>query len=112
MPLLDEMLAALPADAPVREARVGPFLTVVAITGSTLVNRTLGDLLRLCPRDAYVVVLGPSTPLSPVWFDYGVQAVSGTVVADEDLVLRQVSQGAVFRQVRGVRLLTLLADRG
>jgi uncharacterized protein len=99
----------LPAAA---AAEVLPRAEVVAITGSALVNRTLGDLLRLCARGAYVVVLGPSTPLSPVWFAHGVTAVSGTVVADEDLVLRQVSQGAVFHQVRGVRRLTMLAELG
>jgi hypothetical protein len=44
-----------------------------------------------------------------VLFDHGATLVSGTRVADEEAVLRTVSQGATFRQVEGVRLLTLAA---
>jgi hypothetical protein len=54
-----------------------------------------------------VIVLGPTTPLSPVLFDYGVDMVSGTKVVDVEAVLRCISQGATFKQVKGVRLLTL-----
>jgi hypothetical protein len=54
-----------------------------------------------------VVVLGPSTPLSPVLFDYGVDVVSGTRVVDVDVALRCLSEGATFHQIRGVRLLTM-----
>jgi len=42
-----------------------------------------------------------------VLFDYGVSAISGTRVIDPETVLRCVSQGATFRQIRGVRLLTM-----
>jgi hypothetical protein len=86
-----------------------PQADVVALTGSALVNHTLDGLLALCRPDATVMVLGPSTPLSPVLFDHGATLVSGTRVADEEAVLRTVSQGATFRQVEGVRLLTLAA---
>ena len=59
--------------------------------------------------EALVLVLGPSTPLSPALFDYGVHLLSGAVVQDVEAVLRAVSQGANFRQVRrlGVRLVTM-----
>ncbi|HUI90312.1 MAG TPA: DUF364 domain-containing protein [Anaerolineales bacterium] len=66
---------------------------VVAITGSTLVNHTLDGLLALCNPDSTVMMLGPSTPLSPVLFDYGVDILSGTRVVDEMAVLRTVGQG-------------------
>ena len=64
------------------------------------------DLLGLCRRDAMVMVLGPTTPFSPVWFEHRVQLVSGTVVIDPPLVLRLVSEGIMFNQFhgRGVRL--------
>ncbi len=84
-----------------------PHADVVAITGSALLNHTLDGLLVLCRRDALVMVLGPSTPLSPVLFEYGATIVSGARVVDEAAVLRTVGQGATFRQVEGVRLLTL-----
>lgn len=80
---------------------------VVAITGSTFINHTLDGLLALCRRDALVMVLGPTTPLSTVLFEHGVTIISGARVVDEAAVLRTVGQGATFRQVEGVRLLTL-----
>jgi uncharacterized protein (DUF4213/DUF364 family) len=90
-----------------------PQADVVAITGTALINHTLDGLLALCREDSAVMVLGPSTPLSTVLFDYGVDVVSGTQVVDVDLVLKLISQGATFRQVKGpgVRLLTMTASK-
>lgn len=86
-----------------------PFADVVAITGTALLNGTMEELLGLCRKDALVMVLGPTTPLSPVWFDHGVDLVSGTRVVEPELVLRLVSEGVVFKQLhgRGIRLLTM-----
>ncbi len=88
-----------------------PQADVVAITGSTLVNHTLDGLLALCGPRSTVMLLGPSTLLSPVLFDYGVNILSGTRVVDEAAVLRTVGQGASFRQVEGVKLLTLMKEK-
>ena len=85
-----------------------PQADVVAITGTSLTNHTFEDLLKLCSSKAYVVVLGPSTPLSSVFFDYGVAAVSGTRVIDPEKTLKGVSQGANFRQIDGVKRLTMM----
>lgn len=84
-----------------------PRADVVALTGSALINGTLDGLLALCRPDALVMVLGPSTPLSPVLFYHGATLISGTRVVDEAAVLRTVGQGATFQQVEGVKLLTL-----
>ena len=97
-------------DIPASEAkRVIPQADVIAITGTALINGTIGELLSLCPKKSLVMVLGPTAPLSPVWFDYGVDLISGTRVIDPRLVLRMVSEGVVFKQVhgRGVKLLTI-----
>ncbi len=83
-----------------------PRADIVAITSSTLINHTLDPLLELCRPDAMVMLLGPTTPLSPVLFGHGVDMLSGARVVDEAAVLRTVSQGASFRQVQGVKLLT------
>lgn len=85
-----------------------PRADVVAVTGTALTNHTLPRLLELCRPGAFVVMLGDSVPLTPVLFDYGVDAVSGTKVVDADLAMRCVSQGANFRQIRGTRRLTML----
>ena len=86
-------------------------LRPVAITGTALINHTLDGLLALCQPDALVMVLGPSTPLSPVLFEHGVTLISGARVVDEAAVMRTISQGATFQQVEGVRLLTLAQDK-
>jgi uncharacterized protein len=86
-----------------------PQADVIAITGTALINHTLEPLLALCPAASLVMVLGPSTPLSPVLFDYGVHLISGARVVDETALAQTVQQGASFPQVRGVRLLTLAA---
>ena len=87
-----------------------PQADVVAITSSTLINQTLEGLLALCRPEALVMMLGPSTPLSPVLFNHGVSILSGSKVMDEAAVLRTVGQGATFQQVEGVRLLTFRRD--
>jgi uncharacterized protein (DUF4213/DUF364 family) len=84
-----------------------PQADVVAITSTALINHTLDELLALCRSTALVMMLGPSTPLSPVLFDHGVRFLSGSRVIDESAVLRTVGQGASFQQVEGARLLTL-----
>ena len=85
-----------------------PQADVVSITGTAFTNHTIENLLGMCNPKAYVVILGGTTPLSPVLFDYGVDAISGTRVVDPETVLRCVSQGATFRQIKGLRLLTMM----
>jgi uncharacterized protein (DUF4213/DUF364 family) len=100
----------LPGDLPADAApQVLPASDVVALTSMTLLNDTFAGLAALCRPDAKVLALGPTTPLSPVLFDYGVSIASGAVVQQIDAVLRHVQQGANFRQVRraGVRLVNI-----
>jgi len=84
-----------------------PQADVVALTGTSLLNHTCDELLTLCRPDAYVIVLGGTTPLSRVFFDHGVDAVAGTHIVDATAALTTVGQGATFRQIRGKQLLTL-----
>ena len=93
-------------------ARVLPLADVVAVTGTSLINRTFDDLMSMCRPEAFVLLLGPSTPLTAALFEAGVDAISGTIVDDPQQVLLAVAQGATFRQVKrggGVRLLTWIA---
>ncbi len=99
----------LPASA---AAEVLPRADIVAITGMSLVNGTFEGLVALCSPKAFVLVLGATTPLTPVLFDYGIDAISGTVVDDIFVASAAVSQGANFRQIGGKRLLTMLRTGG
>ena len=88
-----------------------PQSDIVAISGTTLINHTLPGLLRLCTNTSVKMLLGPTTPVSEVLFDYGLDVVSGSMVTDEALVLRHISEGASFRQLKrggGIRLLTMM----
>jgi uncharacterized protein (DUF4213/DUF364 family) len=98
-----------PGDLPAEQAaQVLPQADLVALTGTSLINHTFDRLVSLCRPDAYIIMLGGSTPLAPVLFDWGVDALSGTRVVDVPAVLSAVSQGASFRQIPGKRLLTMM----
>ncbi len=101
-----------PGDLPASTAsEYLPQADVVAITSMTLMNRTLDGLLKLCSPQALVILLGPTTPLSPVLFDYGIDLLCGSVVEAIDPVLQSIRQGGNFRQVHraGVRLVSMRA---
>ena len=84
-----------------------PQADVVGITGTSFTNHTLEHLLGLCQPEAFVLMLGDTTPMSPVLFEYGIDALCGVKVVDPRLALNCVSQGANFRQIKGLRLLTM-----
>ena len=44
---------------------------------------------------------------SPVLFDYGVDVVAGTRVIDNEKAIRSISEGAMFRQIQGVELVSI-----
>jgi uncharacterized protein (DUF4213/DUF364 family) len=96
----------LPEDA---AGEILPQCDVVGITGTTFINHTLGPLLAHC-KGSFVALIGPTTPLTPVLFDYGIDVISGTKVVEPREVIRFISQGATFRELRhhGVRLLTMM----
>jgi uncharacterized protein len=94
-------------DLPAKEAiRILPQCDVVGITGTSFINHTIEGLLNLCKK-AYVVLVGPTSPLSSMLFDYGIEAICGTKVIDAEKVIRSISEGATFKEVTGVKLVTL-----
>jgi uncharacterized protein (DUF4213/DUF364 family) len=99
-----------PGDLPVSAAEeVVPPASVLAITSMTLINQTLEPLLALRDSQTCTILLGPSTPLSPLLYDYGFDILCGAVVTEIDPVIKAVKQGANFRQVHraGVRLVSI-----
>jgi uncharacterized protein (DUF4213/DUF364 family) len=87
-----------------------PQADFVAITATTLINRTFDGIIALCRPDAVVVMIGPSTPLSPVLYDFGIDILSGTIVDDPQSTLLGISQGISLHQLRQagyVRLVTM-----
>jgi uncharacterized protein (DUF4213/DUF364 family) len=93
--------------SPEEVPRILPRCDIVGITGTAFINHTLEDLLHWA-QGKYILLIGPTTPLTPLLFDYGIQFLSGTLVADKEETFRCISQGATFREVRGVRRITLM----
>jgi hypothetical protein len=82
---------------------------VVALGGTALVDGILEESLSYCRPDAYVVLLGPSTPIAPLLLARGVAALSGSIVADPAAVLgqpRTPHEGPTPR-LRGMRPVTV-----
>jgi len=65
---------------------------IVIMTATTLINKTLPRLLELS-RNARIVLAGPSTPLSPLLFRYGIEFLGGLLVHDQESVWRVVQEG-------------------
>jgi len=84
-----------------------PQADLIAITGTAIINHSISGLLSLCKPDALVMILGPSTPLSPLLFEHGISFLSGSRIIDEEAAAMTIQQGAAFPQVKGVRLVTM-----
>jgi uncharacterized protein (DUF4213/DUF364 family) len=83
-----------------------PEADVVAVTGTSFINHTVEALLSLC-KDKFVIMLGPTSPMSAVLFDYGVDIIAGAKVVDTEKVLLTISEGAMLPQVGGIKFLTM-----
>jgi uncharacterized protein len=67
---------------------------VVLITGTTLPNDTLEDLLALCRPEARVVVVGPTVGLLPdALLQRGVDVLGGVRVTAPDAFLDVLAEG-------------------
>ncbi|MEJ2543452.1 MAG: DUF364 domain-containing protein [Calditrichaceae bacterium] len=98
-----------PRDDDIPADKIGEFLPkcdVVVITGQTIINNTLAEILSYSQK-AFKIMLGPSVPLSPVLFDHGVDVLAGVKILKSDLVNRFIRQGANFRQLQGVELVMM-----
>ena len=86
-----------------------PRCDIVGITGTAFINHTLEEPLRWS-EGKFILLIGPTTPLTSFLFDYGIQVLSGIVVVEKEEAFRCISQGATFREVRGVRRVTMLNE--
>ncbi|HVN15776.1 MAG TPA: DUF364 domain-containing protein [Anaerolineales bacterium] len=96
-------------DLPAQAApEVVPQSDVLAITATTLINKTFQGLIDLCRPDTTVILVGPSAPLSPVMYDYGIDVLFGTIVTDPQSALLGVGQGISLRQLQQEKLVRLV----
>lgn len=70
-----------------------PQCDIALITGSAITNKTLPHLLDLC-RGTYTILVGPSVPMCPELFEFGIDRLSGLVITDRDGICERVVSGA------------------
>ena len=87
-----------------------PEADVVAITGSSLINHTFERIVSNCRSGSFKMMLGPSTPLSDLLFDYGLDAIGGALVEGVNTILAEIEQGAAFRNLKRVRTVVMARD--
>ena len=87
----DELPYFRPAE---QAAEILPDADVVLITGSTLVNNTLEDLLALTRRDARVTVVGPTVGMLPdAFLARGADVLGCVRITDPDAFLELLAEG-------------------
>jgi uncharacterized protein (DUF4213/DUF364 family) len=82
---------------------------VAAITSTALVSRSLAYFLRMTPN-ALRVLIGPSTPMTPLLFDLGADILAGCRYTDPEAVMAAIERDATFREIKraGVELICCL----
>jgi len=87
----DEMDHFIPAD---RSEETVAAADVLIVTGVTLVNHTLEDILKVARPDAEIAVVGPTASMLPdVLFERGVRVVGGVRVKQPDDLLDVLAAG-------------------
>lgn len=77
-----------------RAPEVVPQAHVLIITGTTLANDTLGELIALARPTARIVVVGPTVTMIPdTFFERGCHIVGGVKVTDPDAFLDILAEG-------------------
>ena len=85
---------------PHEASTVLPSSDVLLISGSTLVNKTVNQILKLRGNAREVVLLGPTASMVPQpLFKKGVTAVMGVKIVDAEKMLRVVSESGGTRQL-------------
>jgi uncharacterized protein len=84
----------LPYYAPARKANLYiPQADLLIITGTTLINNTLDELLSLAKPNADIVIVGPTASMLPdAFFRRGVKTLGGVIVTEPDRVLNVIAE--------------------
>ncbi|EGB15610.1 hypothetical protein DND132_2407 [Pseudodesulfovibrio mercurii] len=87
----DEMDHFVPAEHAMEKVAEADLLI---ITGTTLINDTLEDLLATAKPSADVIVVGPTASMLPeAFFSRGVNAIGGVMATDPDRLLEVLGEG-------------------
>jgi len=84
-----------------------PNADVVALTATSITNHTFDNIMKFTSSKSYIVMLGPSTPLSPILFDFGIDVISGTIVKNYTIFRKNVIQATPTRFMEGKEFVTI-----
>ncbi|HMA63313.1 MAG TPA: DUF364 domain-containing protein [bacterium] len=87
-----------------------PDMQVIALTATSLTNHTFENIMESASDDSFIIMLGPSTPLSPILFDYGLDVISGTFINDYPLFKKYVTQATPTRHLKGKKYVSLFRE--
>jgi len=87
-----------------------PSVDVVAITATSITNHTFGEISKYLPAKSYNIMLGPTTPVSPILFEFDIDAVSGSFVDNFEQVKKYVIQATPTRYLQGIKYVTILKE--
>jgi len=90
--------------------RLLPEVEVVAITGTAFTNHSFEDIMHWIPKQSFKIILGPSTPLSPLLFDYGIDVLAGSVISDYQRLRKLVLQATPTRYLEGIEYVALFRE--
>ena len=88
-----------------------PLADVVLITGMTLTNHSFEGVMKHVKKGAYVLFMGPSVPVSPILFDFGIDALCGTLVIEPDIVREQIKMGVCYKDIKGLKKVCITRER-
>ena len=80
-----------------------PRADIVALTATTLLNNSLGEIINLTRKDCIRMMLGPSTPMASCLLDMGIDHLGGALVQDRNKVVQGIKKGLPFRKLEGVK---------
>ncbi|MEM7320698.1 MAG: DUF364 domain-containing protein [Pseudomonadota bacterium] len=86
-----------PGDIPASEApKAYRSAKTLAITAQTLMNGSLTPILLASHMVRYRILVGPSCPASPIFFDHGIDEVFGAIVLDPDAAERFILESGTM----------------
>lgn len=80
-----------------------PLADIVVMTSSTLITHATESILAACRPDAFKMIVGPSVPLHPCLWDFGLDAVCASLIQDPAQVLLTAAQGGNHKQMTGAK---------
>lgn len=93
---LKDVPGAVPKD---QWETVLPQVDVMAVTATALLTRQMAYFLARASQ-ARIIILGPTTPLTQALFQFGADYLCGSVVSDQQRVLKSIRAGFGFKAIK------------